>query len=77
MGGCGHPVVLVDYDHPHGTLVGVPVADLRGRPAAGGRPVLALRNPRCRACGQGLSGPALAARTRPGGDLHDERFAWS
>lgn len=73
---CQHPEVLVDYDHPAGTLRGVEVADLQASDPASTRPVMVLCGPRCKACRQPLSQPALKARTRCGGDLFDVRFKW-
>jgi len=76
MDACEHLLVLVDYDHPHGAIAGVPVAELRSADPARARPVMALRNPRCSACGAALTGRSLGPRTQPGGDLYDERFRW-
>jgi hypothetical protein len=74
---CEHPVVLVDCDHPHGTIAGVPAADLRASDRTLTRPVLTLRRPRCGICGATLTRRSLGPRIRAGGDLYDERFRWS
>jgi hypothetical protein len=74
---CEHADVLVDYDHPFGTLSGVPVAELKASDAGTTRPVMTLLNPRCGTCGAALSRRSLRSRTRRGGDLFDPRFTWS
>jgi hypothetical protein len=77
MAGCEHPLVLVDYDHPHGTTAGVSVAELRASDPTRTRAVMALRNARCGRCGEQLGLRSLGPRVRPGGDSHDGRFVWS
>ena len=74
---CEHAEVLVDYDHPFGTLSGVRVAELKASDPAKTRPVMTLLNPRCGRCGAKLSRRSLELRIRCGGDLYDARFAWS
>ncbi len=74
---CEHANVLVDYDHPFGTLSGVPVTELKGSVAAESRTIMTLLNPRCGTCSATLSWRSLGARIRRGGDLYDARFAWS
>ena len=74
---CEHADVLVDYDHPFGTLSGVPVSELKASDPAKTRPVMTLLNPRCGTCGAELSRRSLTSRIRRGGDLYDPRFAWS
>jgi hypothetical protein len=74
---CQHPVVLVDYDHPHGTLAAVPVAQLHRCSAATSRLIMTLRRARCGTCGAELSRRLLRQRIRCGGDLYDERFVWA
>ena len=73
---CPHAEVLVDYDHPAGTIEGVAVADLQASDPARTRQVIVLCNPRCKACGRQLSRQELKERTRRGGDLFDPRFKW-
>jgi hypothetical protein len=77
MMACEHPLILVDYGHPHGTIAGVPVADLQNSRPARTREFMSLENPRCGICGTVLSRRQLGARIRPGGDLYDKRFTWS
>lgn len=77
MGNCNHPTIIVDYDHPHSTIEGVTVSDLRRSPAAKTRPIMTLRNPRCASCGAPFTRSTLGARIRPGGDCFDKRFRWT
>ena len=74
---CEHADVRVDYEHPFGTLSGVPVVELKASDPANTRPVMTLLNPRCGTCGAPLSRRLLSSRTRRGGDLYDPRFALS
>jgi hypothetical protein len=74
---CPHPEIVVDYEHPHGTLVGVLIATLRRTSAAQSREIMTLRNARCAQCGVALSRRSLGARAKAGGDCFDPRFAWA
>ena len=74
---CRHTKVRVDYDHPYGSIRGVPVAELQASDPATTRPIMTLIGPRCADCGVMLTQDMLGARTQPGGDLHDPRFLWS
>jgi hypothetical protein len=74
---CLHHEVIVDYEHPHGTLGGVLIATLRATGAAKTREVMTLRNARCRHCGVALSRRLLGARAKAGGDCFDPRFEWA
>jgi hypothetical protein len=73
---CQHDEVLVDYEHPFGTIAGVRVADLKASAPGETRTVMTLLNARCAACGAGLSEEQLRSRIQLGGDLHDARFKW-
>lgn len=73
---CEHLDVIVDYDHPHGTLEDVPVRELQASPPERTRLGMCLRNPRCNTCGFLLSPSLLNQRTSPTGDLYDSRFVW-
>ena len=68
--------VVVDYDHPHGRLVGVPLSEILSTPAEGARKILSISNPRTSA-GDSLNLKSLKQRTMRGGDLEDPRINWS
>jgi hypothetical protein len=55
---CHHTTVLVDYDHPHGTLV-VRLAELVASDPRTTRDLMVVRRPRCADCGKALSPEAL------------------
>jgi|GEM_PF-3284921 len=76
-GHCSHATLIVDYDHPHSTIEGVTVSDLRRSSATKTRRIMTLRNPRCADCGAALTRAALGARIGRGGDCYDPRFRWT
>jgi hypothetical protein len=73
---CEQPAVLVDYDHPHGTVTGVSIAALMASDVSNTRAVMVVRHPRCAVCGAALTRRDVAGRVRRGGDLYDRRLSW-
>jgi len=69
-------IIVVAYDHPQGTVVGVAIGALRASDPAEGRPVMTIRNARCRTFGSPLTERELGARAKRGGDCFDARFRW-
>jgi hypothetical protein len=74
---CSHLSVHVDYDHPHGLVPGVLVAELQATARGRARAVMTLKSPRCSICGVTLERSVLAKRIVVGGDLYDARFIWA
>ena len=73
---CLHKYILVDYLHPHQTLIGIRVSDLQTSDTSQMRPKMTLDKPRCADCGKPMGRSKLKKRTRLGGDLYDSHFVW-
>jgi hypothetical protein len=71
---CRHKDIVVDYDHPHGLIQNVSLAELQGSPKEVTQSSMTLINPRCKNCGKALAEAELTIRIQQGGDLYDERF---
>ena len=68
--------IVVDYDHPHGRLVGVTLSEILITPIEGTRKIISISNPRTKT-GVSLNMKSLKQRTKSGGDLQDTRIQWS
>jgi hypothetical protein len=68
--------IVVDYDHPHGRIVGVTLAEILKTPHEGTRKFLSICNPRT-STGHSLDQKYLKRRTKRGGDLEETRIIWS
>ena len=67
--------IFVDYDHPHGFLQGVCLADLLLSPSEESRSRIEVSCPR-NSAGEKLDWKQLRKRTKKG-DLLDSRIHWS
>ncbi|MES2661500.1 MAG: hypothetical protein V4689_22970 [Verrucomicrobiota bacterium] len=68
--------IVVDYDHPHGRIVGITLSEILKTPNEGTRKFLTICNPRTSG-GHSLNLKYLKRRTKSGGDLEGTRILWS